>query len=149
MSKARQAADGIMNAFESHNPQAAKQWVTADFKFIDSTTGQTLSADEWLGATQAMQAAFPDLTYNFEVVQEEGNQVWVRNNFEGTHSADWDLSRMGMGTLPATGKHIASAFAVTVGTTTDAGKATSIEVVEAEPGSGIMGVLQQLGVKLG
>jgi predicted ester cyclase len=149
MGKALQAAEQVIAAFEGGNPMSAKQLMTSDFQFIDPTTGQTLSADEWLGASQIMRAAFPDLTYNFEILEEKGNQVWVRNNFEGTHTGDWDLSRMGMGVLPATGKRVSTPFAVTVGTINADGKVTSIEVVEAEPDSGITGVMQQLGVNTG
>ena len=149
MGLARQAAEGVIAAFEGHKPQQVKQWLAADFVFVDPNAPQPLGADEWVGVNQNMQAAFPDLSYNFEILEEKGNQVWVRNNFEGTHKADWDLSRMGLGVVPATGKSVSSGSAVTVGTVNDDGKVTRIEIVEAEPGSGAAGVMEQLGINMG
>jgi hypothetical protein len=57
MGLARQAAEGIIAAFEGHKPQQAKQWLTDDFVFVDPNAPQPL------GANQQMQAAFPDLQF--------------------------------------------------------------------------------------
>jgi predicted ester cyclase len=149
MGKALQVAEGVINALKNGNPMAAKPLLSADFQFIDTDSGRTLTADEWLGSNHMMRAAFPDLSYNFEILEEKDNQVWVRNNFEGTNTSDWDLSGMGMDVLPATGKRVSTGYTVTVGTVNSDGKVTSIEVIESEPGSGIMGVMQQLGVSMG
>jgi hypothetical protein len=64
----------------------------------------------------------------------------------GTHTADWDLSAMGMGLIPATGKTFSNPKEEGV-MTIENGKITSYFISSKED-SGIPGMLKQLGVQM-
>ena len=148
MGQARELAEAVTGALAAHDPQRARQWLADDFTFNDPNSPMPPPGpDEWLALQQTLINAFPDLNYNFEIFREEGNQVWVSANIGGTHNGDFDLSAMGMGVVPATGKRVSAGRSVTVGTLNNAGKVQAIEVVEDE-GGGLPGMLQQIGVDL-
>jgi len=146
MGSARRAAEGVTAAMEAHDAAQARAYMSDDFVFFDPNGRGEMNADMWLGAAQAMWAAFPDLSYKFEFLEEEGK---VRNQFVGTHSNDWDLSMMGMGVIPATGIKVETGASITLGTVNADGLIERIEIVEEEPDAGIMSVLRQLGIDVG
>jgi hypothetical protein len=93
-----------------------------------------------------MKAAFPDITYNFRVESVEGNVVTTSNQLSGTHTGDFDLSGMGMGVIPATGKTF-SLPAESTTATVEGDLLTSL-TVHATPDGGVAGILAQLGVQM-
>ena len=150
MGAARQAAEAVTTALENHDVQRARAWLADDFTFHDPSSPQgPMSADEWLAANESVFRAFPDFSFNFDVMREEGNHAWVSTQMQGTHSGDWDLSRMGMGTVPASGRTVSTGKSVTRGTVNNDGKIQRIEVVEQDEGGGMIGILQQVGVDMG
>ena len=97
-----------------------------------------------MGFVNLLHASFPDITAVLHDVREEGDYVFVRSHFEGTHTSDFDLSAMGMGVVPASGKKIiwpeaSNAFKI------DGDKIVSIKPV-GESG-GMEAFLAALGVK--
>lgn len=150
MGIARKAAENVTAALEDHDVGRARQWLADNFTFHDPSAPQgPMNVDQWLGVSDSLHQAFPDLSYNFEVEREEGNQVWVSARFEGTHQNDWDLTPMGMGVVPATGRKISTGKSTTRGVVNNEGKIEKIEVVEQDDNAGMMAVLQQVGVDLG
>lgn len=150
MGAARQAAEAVTGALEDHDIERARSWLAENFTFHDpSSPLGPISADQWLQMNAGLHRAFPDFRYNFLITREEGNQVWVSTRMQGTHSGDWDLSAMGMGVVPATGREVSTGKSTTRGIVNDNGKIEKIEVVEQEAGAGPMGMLQQLGVDIG
>lgn len=75
----------------------------------------------------------------------EGNVVRVTNQLTGTHTNDFDLSAMGLGVFPATGKSISNPEEQGETTVKD-NKITSVHINAVE-GGGLMGILKQLGVE--
>jgi hypothetical protein len=47
-----------------------------------------------------------DYDYVVSDIREEGDEVILTGHFEGTHTADLDLSALGLGVIPASGKRI-------------------------------------------
>jgi predicted ester cyclase len=150
MGVAREAAEGVISALEDYDVNRARAWLADNFTFYDPFgRGEPMSADEWLGANASLFQAFPDFRFNFDIVEEEGDQVWVSTFMEGTHTGDWDLSFMGVGVVPATGRTVSTGESVTLGIVNDEGKIESFEVVEQGEDAGMGAVLQQLGIEMG
>ena len=150
MTTARQAAEASTTALENHDTNAVRATLAANFMFDDpSSPAGPVNADQWLYLTDMMFRAFPDFSYNFVIEGEEGNQVWVSTQFQGTHTGDWDLSAMGMGVIPASGKSFLVSRSMSRGTVNKAGKIERIEVTEQDDNGGLPGMLRQLGVNLG
>jgi predicted ester cyclase len=150
MGTARRAAAEVTAALEDQDFEHVRSWLADGFTFDDpASPTPPMDADQWLEANRKIFDAFPDFTYNFEILEEDGDQVWVRARMEGTHDGDWDLSAMGIGIIPATGQRIVTSPSVTVGTVNADGHVERIEVVEGNEDSGIPGILRQLGIEMG
>ncbi len=92
-----------------------------------------------------MLVAFPDIDYNARTVSVEGDVIRTTSRLTGTHTADLDLTPMGMGVIPATGKSFSNPTengAMKV----EGGKVVSWEIERTE-GGGLAGILAQIGVK--
>jgi hypothetical protein len=108
--------------FMNSKMEVAKAWATAfapgsdidavanllsdDFQNLDQDGNVALTKDGILNLGRMMHAAFTD--YGFVVTQlsEEGDYIIITGHNEGVHTADLDLSAMGLGILPASGKKI-------------------------------------------
>ncbi len=84
----------------------AADLLSDDFQNLDQDGNVALTKDGILNLGRMMHAAFTD--YGFVVTQlsEEGDYVIISGHNEGVHTADLDLSAMGLGILPASGKKI-------------------------------------------
>jgi predicted ester cyclase len=51
-------------------------------------------------------SAFKDFKGVVHDISEEGDNVILTFHFEGTHTGDFDLSAMGLGVIPASGKRV-------------------------------------------
>jgi hypothetical protein len=65
-----------------------------------------MDKESWLGMGNLLRASLPDIDYIFENIREQEDGVLVTGYFAGTFSNDFDLSFMGMGVIPASGKKI-------------------------------------------
>jgi predicted ester cyclase len=90
----------------SSNIEAAKTYLSDDFQSLDKEGNVLMNKEAYLGMVQLLFAAFKDFTYVRGDVREEGDSVIVNGHFEGTHTGDFDMSAMGMGVIPASGKKI-------------------------------------------
>jgi predicted ester cyclase len=135
----------FIEAFQAGDFDTAAAYLADDFVF-SGPTPEPISGAAWMGLSAVLRAAFPDLNYNFRVVSVDGNVVTTTNQLYGTHTGDLDLSGMGLGIVPATGKTISlpeeGSEAVVEG-----GKLVSLHV-HSTPAGGIMGILSQLGVEV-
>ena len=104
---------------------------------------EPVGAQKWLGLAKALRAGMPDLDFHLHTMGVEGNVVTTGTQVTGTHTADIDLTPMGFGVIPASGKSVELPH--------EAGKITvegdkivsyDIDVVE---GGGLMGILAQIG----
>lgn len=141
---ARQVAESFAEAFNAGDLDTVASYLTDDFQ-LSGPTPEPVDGKQWIGLTKLMKAAFPDINYNLRVVGAEGNVVKTMTQVSGTHTGDLDLSAMGMGVIPATGKSFSNPEEP--GEATIRGnKIASIHITPVE-GAGLMGVLAQLGVK--
>jgi predicted ester cyclase len=90
----------------SSNIEAIKTYLSDDFQNLDKDGNVLMNKEAYVGMVQLIFAAFKDFTYVSSGVREEGDSVIVNGHFEGTHTGDFDLSAMGMGVIPASGKKI-------------------------------------------
>lgn len=150
MGEARRAAEAVTSALEARDYETARQWLADDFVFDDPFSPQPpMTAEQWLGANRSLHDAFEDFSFNFRILDEEDDRVWVEARMSGTHTGDWDLSQMGAGVIPATGIHVETSPSVTCGYIDADGRAARIEVVEQTEDSGMLGILRRLGIQIG
>ena len=90
----------------SSNIEAIKTYLSDDFQSLDKDGNVLMNKEAYVGMVQLIFAAFKDFTYVLGGVREEGDSVIVNGHFQGTHTGDFDLSAMGMGVIPASGKKI-------------------------------------------
>lgn len=93
-------------------PEAEAAWesferqVSDDFQFLNKDGDVIMDKARYLGFMRLLSASFKDMKYVYSGFTEEGDYVTVRAHWEGTFTGDFDLSAMGMGVIPATGKKI-------------------------------------------
>lgn len=132
-------------ALEAGDFETAKSFLVDGFQFTGAAP-EALSAREWMDLSAALKTAMPDLSYNFEVEQAEGDKVTMTAQLTGTQTADLDLPGMGLPVVPATGRSVSNPRERVQATVKD-GKLTSVHV-HSTPSGGLPGVLSQLGVEL-
>lgn len=86
--------------------EAGMKYISDDFQNIDAD-GTVLGGKEaYNGMGLLMASAFTGLKVVYGEMREEGDDVIVTSHFEGTHTGDLDLSALGLGVIPASGKKI-------------------------------------------
>lgn len=88
------------------NAAAAEKYLSEDFKSLDRNGNVVMDRQTFVGMTNLIYAAFKDFTGKYSNLQEEDGGVIMTFHFEGTQTSDFDLSPLGMGVIPATGKKI-------------------------------------------
>ena len=125
---------------------ANNKYLSDDFKNYDKDGKVLMDKKTYVGMAMLLAAAFKDIKGVYSSVREEGDNVIVTYHFEGTHTGPLDLSAMGLGVIPPSGKKIVwpddmAAFEI-----------RGDKIVSIRPygpsGSGMEGFLEPLGVKL-
>jgi predicted ester cyclase len=142
---AKQVAEEFLVAFNVDDIEKCRAFLANGFTF-SGPTPEPVSADQWMGIVMGMRAAFPDLNYNIKITGSDGNKVMTSTQLTGTHTKDWDLSAMGMGVIPATGKSFSNPIEEGV-MTIENEKITSY-FINAKEGSGVPGILKKIGVEM-
>ena len=96
----------FLDAFQAADADTLASCCADGFSF-SGPVPEPIGAQELAGMIVLMKQAFPDIQYNSKVKSEEGDVVHVTSQLTGTHTGDMDLSSMGMGVIPATGKSFA------------------------------------------
>ena len=86
--------------------EAAMAYLSDDFQNFDKDGNVALDKEGILGLARMIGAAFTDYGFLLTTVQDKGDFIIMTGHFEGTHTADLDLSAMGLGIVPASGKKI-------------------------------------------
>jgi predicted ester cyclase len=86
--------------------EANETYLSDDFQILDKDGNVVMDKQAYLGLNQLLSAAFKDFKAVYSDLREDGDNVIVSYHFEGTHTGDFDLSAMGLGVLPASGKKI-------------------------------------------
>lgn len=90
----------------SSNVEALETYLSDDFQSLDEHGNVVMNKEAYTGMVKLLFTAFNDFKYVGSDLREEGDSVIVSGNFEGTHTGDLDMSAMGMGVIPASGKKI-------------------------------------------
>ena len=134
----------FLNAIQAGDWNTVASYLSDDFQF-SGPVPEPVGKEAWLGLMQAYEVAFPDIKYNFELLGAEGNVTGASNQLTGTHTNDLDLTFMGMGVIPATGKSFSQPRQEGEATW-DGDKVVSVHI-HATPEEGLMALLAQLGVE--
>lgn len=86
--------------------EADKTYLSDEFKSLDRNGNVILDKNLLMGMTKLVLSAFKDFKSVFHEMREEGDGVLVRFHWEGTHTVDFDMSPMGLGVIPASGKKV-------------------------------------------
>jgi len=85
---------------------AAEKFLAENFKNLDKDGKVVGDKAGMVGMSALLYKAFPDFKGVVHDVVEQDGGVMLTFHFEGTHKNDLDLSAMGMGVIPASGKHM-------------------------------------------
>ena len=86
--------------------KAAETYLSDDFKSLDKDGNLVMDKQTFIGMSQLLANAFKDFKAVYTELRDEGDSVFMRYYFEGTHTGDFDMSAMGLGVIPASGKKI-------------------------------------------
>jgi hypothetical protein len=91
-------------------PETAMEWAEThfsdDFQFLDKDGNVQMDRAGYIGFGHLLFASFDDLKFVHSDLRDDGDDVLVDSHWEGTFTSDFDLSAMGMGVIPASGKKI-------------------------------------------
>lgn len=86
--------------------EAAAAYFSDDFQNFDKDGNVALTKEGFVGMARMMSASFKDYGFVSTNLRDEGDFVIMTGHFQGTHTGDLDLSAMGLGVVPASGKKI-------------------------------------------
>ncbi len=86
--------------------EEADKYLADDFENVDENGAVLMDKNGWIGMGQMLVNSFPDWEFVRTDLREEGDKVILTGHFQGTHQTDLDLSMMGLGVIPASGKKI-------------------------------------------
>jgi hypothetical protein len=119
-------------------------YLSDDFQWTDELDSPPMDRSTWLGMSDLIQSAFPDLSLVIEDIREEGDCVVVTSHAKGTFKKDLDLSPLGIGVIPATRK----AFDFPSGTDRvcfSNGQISEMHNLDTGPDAGMAGFLKAVG----
>lgn len=140
----QEQAEAFAETFNIKDLDALASFLAQDFQF-SGPVPEPINGPQWIGLLKAMKAALPDLNFNLRILSVDGDVVTSSNQITGTHTGDFDLSAMGIGVIPATGRSVKNSMEQGKATFKD-GKVVSMHITPTE-GGGLMGILKQLGVE--
>jgi hypothetical protein len=85
---------------------AVANLLSDDFENLDQDGNVALSREGFLNFARMIRRAFTDHGFVTNELLEHDDCVIITGHNEGVHTADLDLSAMGLGILPASGKKI-------------------------------------------
>jgi hypothetical protein len=141
----REIAEDFAMAMNVGDWEKVASFLSEDFRFMGPVP-EPIGGMEWIGLSKSLKRAFPDIQYNLRIDSIEGDVVRTTTQLSGTHTGELDLTAMGFGVIPATGISFSNpeeeGDAVVKGD-----KVISLHVKSVE-GSGLMGILQKIGVEV-
>lgn len=88
------------------NIEESAAYLSDDFQNVDGDGNVLMDKAGSIGMGQMLHGSLPDFRFVRTNLREEGDFVIMAGHFEGTFKADLDLSAMGAGVIPASGKKI-------------------------------------------
>lgn len=124
--------------------ETSMEYLADDFKSLDRDGTVLMDKQMYIGMGQMLLASFSGFRWVLKGLREEDGIVYMTGHFEGTHTGDLDMSAMGAGVIPASGKQVTWPD-TTVKVTVKDNKLTSEQTTAA---GGMAEFLEPLGVKL-
>jgi hypothetical protein len=124
--------------------ETSMKFLADDFKSLDIDGSVLMDKQMYIGMGQMLFASFTGFRWVLKGLREEDGIVYMTGHFEGTHTSDLDMSAMGAGVIPASGKKVTWPD-TTVKVTVKDNKLTSEQTTD--PG-GMAAFLEPLGVKM-
>ena len=143
----KETTQALMNAIQGGHFEKARSLLTDDFVF-SGPVPKPVNGPAWLDMSKNLKAAFPDLDYQFKIKGVNGNVVNISAQLKGTHKGDLDLTAMGMGVVPATGKAVVFPTS-TIRISFDGDKISRIHDPATDPDAGPAGFFKAIGVEMG
>jgi predicted ester cyclase len=125
--------------------EANQAYFADDFQSLDKDGNVLMNKEAYLGMAHLLLSAFTDFKWVRSDLRQEGDGVIMSGHFEGRHTGDLDLSAMGVGVVPASGKMIVWPQASVEY------KVAGDKIISEKPhggASGMEAMLAPLGVKL-
>lgn len=126
-------------------PEEGQSYYADNFTATDSVGGQPFDKKAWFGMGEIMRASFPDISYEVKGISQDGEDVIIKGRFEGTFENDFDLSAMGMGVIPATGKKVIFPDDTSRVSFDANNKIVSSHSLDTGPDAGMAGFMKVLG----
>jgi hypothetical protein len=93
--------------------EACSKFFSDDYQGMDKDGNVTSDKAAYIDITNVLMEAFKDFKGVVHDISEEDEGVILTFHFEATHTGDLDLSAMGMGVIPASGKRVVTQEAKT------------------------------------
>jgi hypothetical protein len=119
-------------------------YLSDDFQWFDGLGNAPIDKASFLAMGQPLESAFPDISVVIDDFREDGDEAVVASHYTGTFTNDLDLSAMGMGIIPATGKAIVFP-SQRDRVNFDGDKISEIHNLETGPDAGMAGFLRAVG----
>jgi hypothetical protein len=143
----QQLAQTWADAFSSGNIDAVVPHVANNFVLEATTLSAPQSWEAYSGFIRGLFGGIPDLQFNIRVGAVEGNQAELFFTWSGgTHTADLDLSAIGMGVHPATNGAVSGSTEELMYTMTTEGDKIAHMHADWPPGAGVGVMLKELGL---
>jgi predicted ester cyclase len=125
--------------------ETSKKYLSDDYQSLDKDGNVVMNKEAYIGMSKMLLSAFSDFKWMLKDLRQEGDSVIMSGHFEGAHTSDLDLSAMGMGVIPTSGKKIVWPEAIVEW------KVEGDKILSQKPyggASGLEAFLAPLGVKL-
>ena len=86
--------------------EASKTYISENFQSLDKDGNVVQNREAWMGMAQLLTTAMKNIKFVYSDIHEEDDGVIVIGQWEGTHTSDLDLTALGLGVIPASGKKI-------------------------------------------
>lgn len=135
----------FITALQAGEMEEAARYMTDDF-VERGWTPQSLDRPGFLAMMSALRNALPDFSYHMSQANAQGERVEALLSVAGTHTRDLALPEFGLPLIPYSG--VAIRLPQTRATFRVQGDAVAEMIVEALPGGGLNGLLQQIDTEL-
>jgi predicted ester cyclase len=143
--KSTEIVQTFISALQSGNIEVAAEQMADEFEGR-GMTAQALDKGTFLAMSSRLKDAMPDFSYNLHDLHEQDDKVDSLIHMSGTNTNDLELPMFGIPLIRATGLTIDLAE-VHSEYILQAGKIVEMKMDDV-PGSGIPGLLQQVGTEL-
>lgn len=142
---AKEIVKTFITALQSGAIDMAAQSMAEHFKLV-GWMPESLDSGEFLALQAQLDAGMPDFSYNLSDLHEHGNTVTGLIQIAGTHTSDLAFPQFGIPMIEETGQAIGLPQ-VPVEFALSDDKVAEMKI-QAVPGGGMEGLLQQLGNNL-